>query len=111
MRQNRIECIDQVPWLGQLEELDLYDNGLRSLEHLGACAARLRYLDVSFNRLGRIRGVQDLANLEELYLISNGIERIEGLPASGKLRLLELGANKITVQAHLSCRPGASAPI
>jgi protein phosphatase 1 regulatory subunit 7 len=105
LRQNRIEQIVWVPWLRQLEELDLYDNGLRGVGALETEGVNLRCLDLSFNRLERIEGVEGMSRLEELYLISNGIQQIEGLPASGALRLLELGANRIKELEGLEAVP------
>lgn len=37
LRQNRITAISPLPWLAQLEELDLYDNGISAIENLNAC--------------------------------------------------------------------------
>jgi Leucine-rich repeat (LRR) protein len=37
LRQNRITEISSVPWLAQLEELDLYDNGISEIKNLEVC--------------------------------------------------------------------------
>lgn len=37
LRQNRITEISPVPWLVQLEELDLYDNGISEIKNLEVC--------------------------------------------------------------------------
>lgn len=50
LRQNRIQAIAAVPWLAQLEELDLYDNGIRAIENLEPCTG-LQYRRVR----GRLR--------------------------------------------------------
>jgi Leucine-rich repeat (LRR) protein len=42
LRQNRITRISLLPWLAQLEELDLYDNGISVIENLDGCT-NLRY--------------------------------------------------------------------
>jgi len=42
LRQNRITRITAVPWLTQLEELDLYDNGISQIENLDVCVG-LKY--------------------------------------------------------------------
>ncbi len=117
MRQNRIVKIAKVPWLRQLVELDLYDNGLTAIDNLNDCS-NLKYtslliivilfhrsLDLSFNRINKISGLSELVNLEQLYLISNGIQEIENLPNAPSLKYLELGANKITAIENLDPVP------
>jgi Leucine Rich Repeat. len=56
-----------------------------------------RILDLSFNRIREIKGLDHLANLEKLYLCSNKISKIENVDHLKKLKVLELGDNKIRV--------------
>jgi protein phosphatase 1 regulatory subunit 7 len=102
----------------QLTVLDLYDNKIRYIAPFFSGPAdplfadarfqakfpgvtdlrwnRLRKLDLSYNQLKRIEGLDDLApTLEELYLVENRLRVIEGLGALHNLKLLELGGNQI----------------
>lgn len=56
-----------------------------------------RILDLSFNRIKEIEGLDNLVNLEKLYLSSNKISEIKGVNHLKKLTMLELGDNKIRV--------------
>ena len=52
------------------------------MDGLGGCR-NLRALDLSFNRLTKIEGLETLAKLERLDLGFNAIKRIEGLAGLG----------------------------
>lgn len=52
-------------------------------------------LDLSFNEITEIKGLEELELLEELYLSSNRITEIKGLERCINLTALELGNNKI----------------
>lgn len=54
-------------------------------------------LDLSFNRIREIEGLEYLINLEKLYLSSNRITKIENVNHLKNLKMLELGDNKIKV--------------
>ena len=56
-----------------------------------------RALDLSFNRIAKIAGLDNLQALETLYLASNKIKCIENIQDLPELRVLEVGANEITV--------------
>jgi Leucine-rich repeat (LRR) protein len=55
------------------------------------------WLDISFNRLGKIENLESLVGLQKLFLISNKIQTIENLSSLNGLTMLELGDNKIRV--------------
>ena len=57
----------------------------------------LTSLDVSFNQITRIEGLEEagLAALHSLFLANNKITKIEGLGGLPSLQLLELGSNRI----------------
>ena len=76
------------------EELVAYTNPLKGVK---SCHwSSLRKLDLSYNQLKVIRGLDDLAStLEELYLVENQIKKVEGLDKLTKLKILELGGNQI----------------
>lgn len=61
------------------------------------CFFPFRILDLSFNRIREIEGLENLTNLDKLFLSSNKISKIENLSHLTKLTLLELGDNKIRV--------------
>lgn len=55
LRQNRITEISPVPWLAQLEELDLYDNGISEIKNLDSCS-QLKYQKGVFPQLLKFLG-------------------------------------------------------
>ena len=58
-------------------------------------AGLCRILDVSFNRLREIKGLDQLHKLQKLFLCANKISHIENVGHLKNLTLLELGDNKI----------------
>ena len=121
LRQNFISHLDSetLHQLTKLEELDLYDNKVKTvgdaldkLSSLTWVAPRVfqypswifvRVLDLSFNLL---RAVPDrlecLTSLQTIYFVQNRISKISGLSSCVTLRSLELGGNKIRVGLFLS---------
>ena len=121
LRQNFISHLDSetLHQLTKLEELDLYDNKVKTvgdaldkLSSLTWVAPRVfqypswifvRVLDLSFNLL---RAVPDrlecLTSLQTIYFVQNKISKISGLSSCVTLRSLELGGNKIRVGLFLS---------
>ena len=57
----------------------------------------VRQLDLSFNRLQKLEGLEALTKLKQLYLVNNKIGHIENIGHLTQLQLLELGDNKIRV--------------
>lgn len=43
----------------------------------------LRTLDLSFNRIAKIEGLEELVNLTSLFLVHNKIGKVEGLDSVG----------------------------
>ena len=80
--------------LGQIKELDFYDNQLEKIENLDELVT-LESLDLSFNRLKKIENLDKLVNLVKLFLVHNGINKLENLGALKKLKMLELGDNQL----------------
>ncbi|KAF8149846.1 hypothetical protein B0H34DRAFT_731405 [Crassisporium funariophilum] len=98
LRQNFISHLEPETFhqLTNLEELDLYDNKVKSLGDALDKLSNLTVLDLSFNLL---RAVPDrlefLTSLHTIYFVQNKISRIDGLASCSNLRSLELGGNKI----------------
>lgn len=117
MRQNLLESLVGIPSLilKELEELDLYDNRLDSIDPLCFIDLKeqeeaeeeetdgcLRVLDLSFNLL---KSIESLGNafycrntLQELYLCQNKISSVSvaALGNFKRLKVLELGANRLS---------------
>ena len=70
--------------------LDLQITKIENLE----CLVNLEVLDISFNRLRAIEGLEKLTKLKRLFLVSNKITKIENLGHLKDLELLELGDNR-----------------
>lgn len=98
LRQNIISHLDPEVFhqLTLLEELDLYDNKIKSVGDALDKLQKLTVLDLSFNLL---RAVPDrlefLTSLDTIYFVQNKISKITGFNHSGSLRSLELGGNRI----------------
>ncbi len=57
-----------------------------------------RQLDVSFNLLRKIEGLECLAKIKKLFLLHNKIASIANLDQLTSLQMLELGSNRIRVR-------------
>lgn len=57
-----------------------------------------RQLDVSFNVLRKVEGLEQLACLKKLFLLHNKISSIANLDHFARLEMLELGSNRIRVR-------------
>lgn len=80
-----------------IQELVLRDNKLLRIPSLGNYS-NLTLLDVSFNKVTSMNGLAAVSStLLELYLSKNEIGKIEEIEHLVKLRVLELGSNKIRV--------------
>jgi len=62
----------------------------------------IRSLDMCFNNIRIIKGLDTLVKLEKLYLINNKIKKIEKLDQLTCLTMLELGDNRIRVRLNIS---------
>lgn len=59
-----------------------------------------RILDLSFNRISKIEGLEGLTRLVKLFLVNNKISVIENLGHLTRLEMLELGDNRIRVSDY-----------
>lgn len=64
---------------------------------MGSVLIRDRQLDVSFNLLRKIEGLERLTKLKKLFLLHNKITNISNLEHLTGLQMLELGSNRIRV--------------
>ncbi|KAG1804239.1 uncharacterized protein BJ212DRAFT_1394370 [Suillus subaureus] len=122
LRQNAISHLDPEVFklLTQLEELDLYDNKLKTvgdtlddmsaltrivyfvqnkiskITGLESVGATLRSLELGGNRIRHIEGLDALVNLEELWLGKNKLTKLENLSTLSRLKILSLQSNRIT---------------
>ena len=56
-----------------------------------------RQLDLSFNRIKKIEGLETLTQVKKLFLVQNKISKIENLEPLVNVTMLELGSNRIRV--------------
>ncbi|KAG6816296.1 hypothetical protein H0H87_007179 [Tephrocybe sp. NHM501043] len=98
LRQNFISFLDPEVFsvLTNLEELDLYDNKLKTTGDALMKLSNLATLDLSFNLLKAIpEGLASLVSLHTIYFVQNRVSKINGLESCVNLRSLELGGNRI----------------
>lgn len=80
--------------------LDLTGIGLKEISSLDLCI-NLLHLNLSHNRLTRIRGIQTLSDLVLIDLSFNQITKIEGFRGLNKLEKIDLSSNKIATLSGL----------
>lgn len=56
----------------------------------------LTWLDLSFNQIEKIQGLDTLTKLVDLSLYDNCIKKIEGLDKLSHLKVFSFGKNKVT---------------
>ncbi|KAK9467019.1 hypothetical protein V1512DRAFT_261747 [Lipomyces arxii] len=111
LRENLITVIEGLNSIGpHLHDLDLYDNRLNHISGLGpeegeGVWINLESLDLSFNKIRRIRHVAQLKNLRNLFFVQNKISKIENLGGLTNLVNLELGGNRIREIENLDGLP------
>ena len=84
------QCEDE----GCVYELSLHNRKLRAMLGLARCV-RLRVLDLSFNSICMIEGLEALGDLRELKLYGNAITHVGGLEGVLKLQTLLLHDNRL----------------
>ncbi|XP_022936603.1 uncharacterized protein LOC111443155 isoform X4 [Cucurbita moschata] len=85
-----------------LHTLNLSRNKISAIEGLKELA-RLRILDLSYNRISHIgHGLSNCAIIKELYLAGNKISDVDGLHRLLKLTVLDLSFNKISTNKALA---------
>ncbi|KAJ8097103.1 hypothetical protein POJ06DRAFT_262526 [Lipomyces tetrasporus] len=112
LRENLVQQIEGLDEVGpHLHELDLYDNRISAIENLGpeegeGVWLNLENLDLSFNKIRRIRHVSHLKNVRNLYFVQNKITKIENLDGLKELVNLELGGNRLRDLENLDSLTG-----
>ncbi len=94
LRLNRLQQLDALTAMPDLEWLDVSRNELTSLDplrHLGT----LEYLNVGDNDLDDLEPVLELAQLQELYADSCGLAEIPALAQLQQLRVLVVSENEL----------------
>ncbi|KAJ3130107.1 hypothetical protein HK098_006166 [Nowakowskiella sp. JEL0407] len=95
-RQNLLkEFSPPKNFIPTLEELDVYDNLITSISPSIGMLVNLVLLDLSFNKIKVVEGLELLVNLKELFFVQNRVGVIQGVKHLKKLENLEFGANKI----------------
>lgn len=103
LRQNLITKVSakDVGSLGELEDLDLYDNSLEKTygDVLAKGCPKLRSLDLSFNALRHASNLAAFEHITHLYLVQNKIAHVRPhdfvAPLARSLVSLELGGNRL----------------
>ncbi|CAL5985426.1 Conserved_hypothetical protein [Hexamita inflata] len=97
LSNNQIKQIDQLQNLGWLQKLYLDSNKyINNIQYLKD-HKRIKYLNLSDNKISDISHLKDLTQLTVLELNMNQIEKIEGLENLKNLEILSLNDNKISV--------------
>lgn len=82
-RELDFESLEWLKYFPNLEELDLHNTDLSSLEGMPDSMSKLNYLDLDNTEISSLEGVSsNLPNLCYLYLGSTYLENLEGLPSS-----------------------------
>lgn len=86
-------------YLHNAKKLNLSSNGIRYIDDLSKLNDYLTKLDLSFNDIEDIRGLQTLSKLEELNLSGNQLTSMSDIRQLTNLTFLDISENNIT---HLS---------
>lgn len=95
--ERALGTLEAVPQVGMLPLRQLYSEFCVPCTLQNNCFPRSRILDISFNLLRNIEGVDKLTKLKKLFLVNNKINKIENLSNLHQLEMLELGSNRIRV--------------
>eukprot|EP00358_Blepharisma_japonicum_P002769 CAMPEP_0202955136 /NCGR_PEP_ID=MMETSP1395-20130829/51504_1 /ASSEMBLY_ACC=CAM_ASM_000871 /TAXON_ID=5961 /ORGANISM="Blepharisma japonicum, Strain Stock R1072" /LENGTH=526 /DNA_ID=CAMNT_0049671351 /DNA_START=1390 /DNA_END=2967 /DNA_ORIENTATION=- len=110
LSKNKLESLHSIDGKGlqglpNLETLDVSFNQLQNLSGLQNCKLpNLKVLICAHNRIESIEYLDNLANLRELDLCANNIKQIDptSFPSALSLRYLRLDENKIRVISNLN---------
>lgn len=94
LRMKGLCGIAHTNWMENLVELDLSFNRIGTLRGLGSLVV-LEVVNVSYNKIEQIDGLENLPNLKSLNLRQNRIKNIEGFDKSTRLEQLNVSSNRI----------------
>lgn len=89
----KLDHLVNLQWLGKLSVHTC----------LVALKKRTFLLDLSFNNIEKINGLENLVNLTDLSLHHNHITKLEGLDTLTKLDVLSIGDNLLPTLEDVSC--------
>ena len=93
MKSNRIDSMDQLYNLPELQKLVISNNNLSEIGEQIGTLQKLSVLDVAGNRLKNIDVVNNIKNLTELYAGSNKLTQTPNLDGMEQLQILSLTNN------------------
>ena len=109
LNANRIEEIESIKGLVNVEILDLSNNKLdmnASLDSLAGLSRKCRILYLNGNRIAEsLKPLANLNKLEQLFLSDNQLTSIDSLKGLTSLKLLKIANNKlenITILSNLN---------
>jgi|CZKU01.1.fsa_nt_gi hypothetical protein len=105
LHDEKIERIDGLDAMAELDHLDLSGNRIAAIERVSALHS-LRSLYVADNRLQRLDALAGLTSLEVVNASGNAIAEISGLTNVPALRALSMERNPIVRIAGLEGAPG-----
>lgn len=82
--------------------IDLWDNQIKTINTDLSCLKNLRELNLSYNKISKIKNLNKIITLETLYLQKNNISKISWLEELVNLKKLNLSYNKISKVEWLS---------
>ncbi|KAF9463003.1 hypothetical protein BDZ94DRAFT_1259849 [Collybia nuda] len=92
---NKITSIDGLQRMDGLVKLSLQDNSIQSIDLTQYRWTRLEMLNMSRNRLNKIRGLASLQALIALNIDNNEAGELEGDGSMPKLRILRVSGNRL----------------
>ncbi|CAG9322141.1 unnamed protein product [Blepharisma stoltei] len=101
LSNNHIEALWPLP--ATIENLNISDNLLVTIQPSILLLTRLHTLDIGHNNLVSLRSLSNLTNLKCLYAAYNKIENLQGLERLNYLIELEVEGNLITKKSDVDC--------
>ena len=97
-----INIISELKSCKNLEKLTLRNLNIKDMEEIGELSDKLNYLDLYYNKIDKLKGLEDKISLTSLNLGYNNLKDLEGLENLKNLKNLILNNNQITNITPLS---------